>query len=276
MDKIKRNERIGAMARILTASPNHIFALSHFCGMFDAAKSTISEDIELLRQVYRQFGLGQIETVTGAAGGVKFLPTMVPDKALEYVENLCSRLSDPGRVLPGNFLYMQDILSQPDTLEVLGAIMAAPYYAQNPDFVLTVETKGIPFALMVARALGVQLVIARRDHKAFEGSVVTINYISGAGGEMKTMSLAKRAVRPGQKALIVDDFTKDGGTVRGMVELMQEFDVTTVGVGVMVERRKEGAPRIYDDIRSLFVVSDAMDAQQGAVVRPAAWLSENN
>lgn len=276
MDKIKRNERIGAMARILTASPNHIFTLSRFCGMFDAAKSTISEDIELLRQVYRQFGLGQIETVTGAAGGVKFLPTMVPDKALEYVENLCSRLSDPGRVLPGNFLYIQDILSQPDTLEVLGAIMAAPYYAQNPDFVLTVETKGIPFALMVARALGVQLVIARRDHKAFEGSVVTINYISGAGGEMKTMSLAKRAVRPGQKALIVDDFTKDGGTVRGMVELMQEFDVTTVGVGVMVERRKEGAPRIYDDIRSLFVVSDAMDAQQGAVVRPAAWLSENN
>ena len=151
MDKIKRNERIGAMARILTASPNHIFTLSHFCGMFDAAKSTISEDIELLRQVYRQFGLGQIETVTGAAGGVKFLPTMVPDKALEYVENLCSRLSDPGRVLPGNFLYIQDILSQPDTLEVLGAIMAAPYYAQNPDFVLTVETKGIPFALMVAQ-----------------------------------------------------------------------------------------------------------------------------
>ena len=144
------------------------------------------------------------------------------------------------------------------------------------DGILHVETKGIPFALMVARALGVQLVIARRDHKAFEGSVVTINYISGAGGEMKTMSLAKRAVRPGQKALIVDDFTKDGGTVRGMVELMQEFDVTTVGVGVMVERRKEGAPRIYDDIRSLFVVSDAMDAQQGAVVRPAAWLSENN
>ena len=126
--------------------------------------------------------------------------------------------------------------------------------------------------LCAARALGVQLVIARRDHKAFEGSVVTINYISGSGGEMKTMSLAKRAVRPGQKALIVDDFTKDGGTVRGMVELMQEFDVTTVGVGVMVERRREGAPRIYEDIRSLFIVSDAMDARQGAVVHPAPWL----
>ena len=240
--------------------------------MFDAAKSTISEDVELLRQVYRQFGLGEIETVTGAAGGVKFLPKMPAGAALEYVQEVCKQLADPGRVLPGNFLYIQDILSQPDTLEVLGAIMAAPYFTSNPDFVLTVETKGIPFALMVARALGVPLVIARRDHKAFEGSVVTINYISGNSGEMKTMSLAKRAVRPGQRALIVDDFTKDGGTVRGMVELMQEFDVVTVGVGVMVERRKEGATRIYDNIRSLFVVSDTIDATQGAIVHPAAWL----
>lgn len=272
MDKIKRNERIGAMARILTAAPNHIFTLGRFCGMFEAAKSTVSEDVELLRKVFAQFDLGQIETVTGAAGGVRFVPRLSQASALAYVQELCGVLSDPGRVLPGNFLYIQDLLSQPDTLEVLGAIMAGPYFAAAPDFVLTVETKGIPFALMVARALGVQLVIARRDHKAFEGSVVTINYISGSGGEMKTMSLAKRAVRPGQKALIVDDFTKDGGTVRGMVELMQEFDVTTVGVGVMVERRREGAPRIYEDIRSLFIVSDAMDARQGAVVHPAPWL----
>ncbi len=272
MDKIKRNERIGAMARILTAAPNHIFTLGRFCGMFEAAKSTVSEDVELLRKVFAQFDLGQIETVTGAAGGVRFVPRLSQASALAYVQELCGVLSDPGRVLPGNFLYIQDLLSQPDTLEVLGAIMAGPYFAAAPDFVLTVETKGIPFALMVARALGVQLVIARRDHKAFEGSVVTINYISGSGGEMKTMSLAKRAVRPGQKALIVDDFTKDGGTVRGMVALMQEFDVTTVGVGVMVERRREGAPRIYEDIRSLFIVSDAMDARQGAVVHPAPWL----
>ena len=272
MNKIKRIERIGAMARVLTAAPNHIFTLSHFCNLFDAAKSTISEDIELLRQVYSQFDLGEIKTVTGAAGGVKFLPKMAQKNALEYVQGICTQLSDPGRILPGNFLYIQDILSQPDTLEVLGAIMAAPSYNATPDFVLTVETKGIPFALMVARALGVPLIIARRDHKAFEGSVVTINYISGSGGEMKTMSLAKRAVRPGQRALIVDDFAKDGGTVRGMVELMQEFDVVTVGVCVMVERRKEGAKRIYDDIRSLFVVSDTIDAAQGAIVHPAAWL----
>lgn len=38
--------------------------------MFGAAKSTLSEDIDILRGVFAQFHLGQLDTVTGAAGGV--------------------------------------------------------------------------------------------------------------------------------------------------------------------------------------------------------------
>lgn len=271
MSKLKRNERVGAMARILTNTPNRIFTLNRFCILFDAAKSTVSEDIELLRGVFKQFGLGQIETVAGASGGVRYLPTVPQKDAYNYVREQCQRLSSPDRVLPGNFLYIQDILSDPAALEVLGSIMAEPYIAKQPDFVLTVETKGIPFALMVARALGVHLVIARRDHKAFEGSVVTINYISG-GGQMKTMSLAKRSVVEGQKALIIDDFTKDGGTVRGMVELMHEFNVEVVGLGVMVMRSGAAERNLFADIRSLMIVSDEMDRETGATVEPAPWL----
>jgi len=273
MGKLKRNERIGAMARVLTSAPNRIFTLSKFCDMFDAAKSTVSEDVELLRGVFADFHLGEIETVAGAAGGVRFLPRVSGEEALRYIQELCQRLSTPDRVLPGNFLYIQDILSDPAALELLGAIMAGPYFAQHPDFVLTVETKGIPFAMMVARALGVPLVIARRDHKAFEGSVVTINYISG-GGQMKTMSLAKRSVAEGQRALIIDDFTKDGGTVMGMVELMREFDVEVVGLGVMIKRKTNPERAIFQQIRSLMLVEDDMDREHGARVEPADWLAE--
>ncbi len=271
MGKLKRNERVGAMARILASSPNRIYTLNRFCVLFDAAKSTVSEDVELLRGVFRQFGLGEIETVAGAAGGVRFLPKVDAQEALSYVQETCLRLESPERVLPGNYLYIQDILSDPAALEKLGAIMAGPYFALQPDFVLTVETKGIPFALMVARALGVPVVIARRDNRAFEGSVVTINYITG-GGQMKTMSLAKRSVTEGQRALIMDDFTKDGGTVRGMVELMREFDVEVVGMGVMVKRLSMPEKQDISDIRALIHVRDDMDREHGAVVEPAPWL----
>ena len=43
MDRIRRNERLAAMTRILVESPNKIFTLGTFCEMFGAAKSTLSE-----------------------------------------------------------------------------------------------------------------------------------------------------------------------------------------------------------------------------------------
>ena len=70
MDKIKRNERLGAMTRILTDAPNRIHTLGEFCELFGAAKSTISEDIDLVSESFERFDLGKIETVAGAAGGV--------------------------------------------------------------------------------------------------------------------------------------------------------------------------------------------------------------
>ena len=42
MNKFKRNERIGAIVKILSDNPNKIFTLSFFTNQFNAAKSTIS------------------------------------------------------------------------------------------------------------------------------------------------------------------------------------------------------------------------------------------
>ena len=77
MDRIRRNERLAAMARILVESPNKIYTLGTFCEMFGAAKSTLSEDIDILRGVFTQFKLGQVDTVTGAAGGLGFTLAIV-------------------------------------------------------------------------------------------------------------------------------------------------------------------------------------------------------
>ena len=52
MDRIRRNERLAAMTRILVESPNKIFTLGTFCEMFGAAKSTLSEDIDILRGAF--------------------------------------------------------------------------------------------------------------------------------------------------------------------------------------------------------------------------------
>lgn len=149
--------------------------------MFGAAKSTLSEDIDILRGVFAQFHLGQLDTVTGAAGGVRYRPVLAPEDAYRTVKDLAQMLAAPGRVLPGGFIYMADILAMPDVVERMGTIIASQFYRAEPDFVLTMETKGIPVAMMTARALGVPTVIVRRDSKVYEGPAVNINYLSGSG-----------------------------------------------------------------------------------------------
>ena len=41
MDRIRRNERMTAMMKLLSGTPNRIFTLSSFCELFGTAKSTI-------------------------------------------------------------------------------------------------------------------------------------------------------------------------------------------------------------------------------------------
>lgn len=103
MDRIRRNERLAAMTRILVESPNKIFTLGTFCEMFGAAKSTLSEDIDILRGVFAQFHLGQLDTVTGAAGGVRYRPVLAPEDAYRTVKDLAQMLARAGARSAGRF-----------------------------------------------------------------------------------------------------------------------------------------------------------------------------
>ena len=159
MDRIRRNERMSVMMKVLSSTPNRIFTLNSFCDLFGSAKSTMSEDVDLLRDVCSAFDLGTVETVTGAAGGVRYRPAVSRRKARETILELCGKLSGTERVLPGGFLYYSDILSTPDIVNRMGEIIASEYAGCEPDFVLTMETKGIPVAFATANALGIDTVL---------------------------------------------------------------------------------------------------------------------
>lgn len=270
MNKTKRTERIAAITRLLTDNPNKLFTLPQFCEKFGTAKSTMSEDIAIVESALQKHGLGQVETLAGAAGGVRFRPLLSRQQAYQQVESISQTLCDPQRVLAGGYLYWSDILSSPDIARRMGSIIAGEYYGAGADFVLTMETKGIPFALMTAEALGVPLIIARRSSKVYEGSAVNINYVTGRGS-IETMALARRAVKPGQKALIVDDFIRAGGTARGMVSLMAEFNVEVVGMAFMLAQENPPERHISGD-RSLMLFSET--GADRLLVRPAPWLTE--
>jgi len=271
--KTKRNERIGAIVKMLSDEPNRIHTLTEFGELFEAAKSTISEDIDIAQKILSDYGLGTLVTVPGAAGGVKYMASPSKKGTAELARKLCASLSDPGRILPGGYLYTMDILSDPALLRRMGEVIAAWFANSRADFVLTLETKGIPIAMMVAHFLGVPMVTARRDVNITDGSVVTINYVTGSGTRIKTMSLPKRTIKNERRALIVDDFMKGGGTAKGLMDMMKEFSVTVVGAGVLIDTLQP-VRKLVTDYRSLMTLRSVDEAAGKIDIVPSRWVDE--
>lgn len=271
MLRIKRNERVVAMTRILSSHPNKIFTLNYFSEFFYSAKSTICEDVAIIRDTFLEFKLGDLETVAGAAGGVKFIPLPSKLQSLDFIKNLCETLSQPDRILPGGFLYINDIIYMPQIIQQLGEILAAHFMDMKPDFVITVETKGTPVAVMTALSLGCPVVVARRDSNVTEGPLVSINYVTASSKRIQTMSLSKRAVKEGKKALIVDDFMKGGGTAKGLQELLKEFNIDIVGTGVVIAT-KDPKSKLIKNYTPLMILDQVDEVEKKIIIDPAEWI----
>lgn len=231
---MKRSGRIATMVKIFTDNPNQIFTLNHFCKIFDCAKSTISEDINIIRNSFLETEQGNIITIPGPAGGVKFTTHVDKKKCDNVQDRLALELNKPFRFLGGGFLYTSDIMFNPSFIYEMASIFANIFENRQADYVVTIETKGIPLALMTAKLLNIPTVVVRREPRISEGPTISINYFSGSAGRMQKMSVSKKSVIPGSKAIIIDDFMRAGGSIKGIYELLSELDVEVCGVGVAI------------------------------------------
>ena len=236
--KLKRSERMVVISNYLINNPYKLTSLNTFAERYEAAKSSISEDVAIIKKAFEESQIGEIETVTGASGGVIFTPTISDEDARSLVEDLC----------------LSDLLSTPSILKNVGRIIASAFKGQKIDAVMTVATKGVPLANAVADVLNIPFVIVRRDLKITEGSTVSVNYVSGSSNRIEKMFLSKRSLKPNSRVLIVDDFLKGGGTITGMISLLSEFDSELVGVAVFAENAK--VDRDIHEYKSLLTVSD--------------------
>ncbi|WP_083189952.1 pur operon repressor [Orenia metallireducens] len=270
--KMRRSERIVAVTKILTDQPYKLISLNYFTERFNAAKSTISEDLSIIKKVFSVEKMGKIETVSGAAGGVRFIPDRGVKDIQNVIDELCECLSDSTRILPGGYLYMTDLIFNPALMDKVGEIFATKFSDLGAEYIITMETKGIPIALMAARALNLPLVSIRRSSRVTEGSVVSINYVTGSSRKIQQMSLSRRALPEGSKVIIIDDFMKAGGTAKGMLDLMAEFKAEVLDIGVLVETAQP-TDKLVEDYTSLVVLENIDDFKEEIIVRPSSWVT---
>lgn len=265
--KYKRNERIGALTYMLTNSPNKIFTYNYFSEKLDAAKSTISEDIFIVKESIEKLDVGNVVTIPGASGGVKFVPKVNKIEETRFLVELAEKLSDSERITAGEFVFMTDIIYSPNVSEVIGRIFASRFIEQDIDYVVTIETKGIPMAFATARSLNVPLVVIRKDIKVTEGATVNVNYVSKSNKNIQSLSLARNSMKEHSKVLVIDDFMRGGGTLAGIRSMMKEFKSEIVGVGVLVSRNSEEFNR-EQNISSLLRLDEIDEAEERLTIVP--------
>ncbi|MDP4181016.1 MAG: pur operon repressor [Bacillota bacterium] len=263
MDKLQRNERIGVLMKLLTDSPGKNFTLGSFMELIGSAKSTISEDIDIIQDIMNKFDLGIIESIPGASGGVRYIPAISDGMTANIINELRQELSKKERILPGGFLYMLDVIYNPKRIESIGRIFLSQFYKNDVDYVITVETKGIPLAFVTAKYLNVPLVIARHYNKATDGASVNINYVSGSSKKLQTMVLSLKALKKNSKLLFIDDFMKGGGTAKGIIELAKEFECEVTGIGVLI-KTVSPSKKLVDNFFSLLTL-DYVDEENGII-----------
>lgn len=272
--KFRRSERLIDMTHYLLERPRELVPLTFFAERYSSAKSSISEDLAIIKETFEKRGVGTLQTVPGAAGGVKFLVKISDGEAKLFIEELCELIAKPDRLLPGGYLYLADILGNPSIVGTAGKIIASAYASAKIDVVMTVATKGIPLAYAVATQLNVPVVIVRRDSKVTEGPTVSINYVSGSAKRIQTMLLSKRSLAEGSRVLIVDDFMKAGGTVVGMVSLLEEFNASVAGIAVLVESEKI-EERLVDEYTSLVQLADVDVREKRIKVKEGNYFNRN-
>ena len=271
MEKLQRNERISVLQRILYDSPGKVFTLGAFTEILGCAKSSVSEDLDILRSAMEKYGMGMIETISGASGGVRYLALTQADKALKIAGDLGIELGRKDRILPGGYLYMLDIIYDPQRISDIGKVFASRFYTRNADYVITVETKGIPLAFTTAKYLNVPLIIVRHYNEATDGASVNINYVSGSSKKIQTMVLPLRSLKRNSKLLFIDDFMKGGGTARGILELAREFECEVAGIGVLVQTA-EPVKKLVDDWFSLLTLKDVDEEKGITIIAPSERL----
>ncbi len=143
-------------------------------------------------------------------------------------DNVKQLLIDTQAILEGHFLltsglhspmYVEkfNVLSHPKYTEKLCQELARRFEDQNVELVIGPMTGGILLAHEVGKALGTRAIFTEREN-----------------GKM-TLRRGFR-IEKGQRVLIVEDIVTTGGSVREVVDVVNEAGGEIVGVGLLVNR----------------------------------------
>lgn len=154
-------------------------------------------------------------------------------------------------------------------LETLAMELYSRFSDKKVTKILTIETSGIAIAYAVARLFGVPLVFAKKKKSVnIDGDTYVAEIPSSNKKRVSQVILSKKFISSSDSVLIIDDILSNGGSLQGLISLVEAADATVAGLGIVIEKGfEEGGYRLRNlgyHLESLVIIED-MDPRTGSI-----------
>ena len=127
------------------------------------------------------------------------------------------------------------VLRDAAVIGAAGPTLAQPFRDVQVSSVIALEARGFVLGALVARELGVGLVLARKPGSVHPGSFEESSTAPDWRGLDVTVRIARDAVAAGDSLLLVDDWIETGTQARTVRRALERVSVRLVGVSVLVD-----------------------------------------
>lgn len=124
-------------------------------------------------------------------------------------------------------------------LDAVGPALVGPFRSSGVTAIVGIEARGFVFGALAARALGVGLVLARKPGSVHPGADAEVATTPDWRGRHIELRVSAKAVRPGDRFLLVDDWVETGSQARTVARLVERLGAGLVGVSAIVDDTTE-------------------------------------
>jgi adenine phosphoribosyltransferase len=155
-------------------------------------------------------------------------------KVLTKLVGLEAELRDRIKFDEEGYFDNTDIIGDFNILQQAANHALANFAGKRVTKVLTAAVDGIPLATMVANALGVNLVIAKRGKEVGVKAFLEETFALKDSGVTMTLYIPKDSIKKRDSVLIADDMIKTGETQAALVNLVRKAKAEISGVFLLI------------------------------------------
>ena len=130
------------------------------------------------------------------------------------------------------FFDITPLLGDPEGFRKAVDLLAERFADAKATKIVAAEARGFIFGAALAYKMGIGFVPVRKPGK-LPYKTRSVSYDLEYGSD--TLCMHEDALLKGEKVLVIDDLLATGGTLSGVVKLVEDFGAKIAGIGVVIE-----------------------------------------